>query len=473
MRIALADLPKKEGYYHAAFPNLGLLYLAGALRARFGGACPILWLDPLRNLKEHLDSLDAFRPDIYGLSFAYFTRELAANVIGRVRSRFPALPIVCGGPMPTASPRQILEETAADVCVRGEGEEALCDLVDSFGGRGRGLKDIPGIAYTTPDGKVVETAHRTPVSDLDRIPLPAWDLVDFRKYGGWYMHRASPQAHVLANRGCPYDCVYCSNPVWKYGKPWLRLRSPAGIAEEVRLLYGLGVREVYLSADELNVNERWAREVCEAIAALGRRDLFLNANIRPDVMTPELAQAFRRAGLWIAHLGIESGNQKTLDGVGKKVTLEQIVDCCRILKGAGIKVFGFVMLFHAWEEAGHLRWESPEDVDRTLVFCRRLLKDKLMDYLSWQTATPMPGSRLWDIAVRHGLLPHRAIRGIFERNLRLPGVTDKDVQRALRRGLWLKGLAALRNGGFPIRHVHAVLANAKVMLGLGPPRGAY
>ena len=474
MRIVLADLPHKEGYYHAVFPNLGLLYLAGALRAKFGDACRILWLDPHRTLSGHLESLARFRPDMYGLSFSFFTRPLAARVIEQVRARFPGLAIVCGGPMPTAAPRQILEGTAADICVLGEGERTVCDLAESIGeGQASGLGKIPGIVFKTPSGSIVETAPRPPEADLDSLPLPAWDLVDFKKYGGWYMHQGSPQAHVLASRGCPHDCVYCSNPVWKYGRPWLRLRSPGLIAEEVELLHRRGVREVYLSADELNVNETWAREVCEALSALGHRDLFFNANIRPDIMTPELARAFRRAGLWIARVGIESGNQKTLDGVGKKVRLEQVVDCCRILKAEGVKVFGFIMLFHAWEEGDELRWESPEDVDRTVGFCRRLIKDKLMDYMSWQIATPMPGSRLWDIAVRHDLLPRHEIQGVLALNLRLPGVTDKDVRRALRKGLWLKGRAALRGGRVPVRHVHAVLANAKVLLGLGPPRGAY
>jgi anaerobic magnesium-protoporphyrin IX monomethyl ester cyclase len=416
--------------------------------------------------------LAAFRPDLYGLSFAFFTKDVAFRVLRAVRERFPSLPIVCGGAMPTASPEDVLADAPADVCVLGEGEAALVDLAGHYAGRRPALEGIPGIVFRASDGRFARTAARPPAA-IDRIPPPAWELVDFARYKGWHIRMASPQAHVLVSRGCPFDCSYCSNPVWKYGKPWVRTRSPEGIAAEVRLLYGRGVREIYLSADEFNVEERWALEVCRAIEGLGLRDLYFNCNLRPGLVTPALAAALRRINLWVAHLGVESGNDRTLAGVGKGVTLEMIEQDCRVLKGEGVSVFGFVMLYHAWEEAGELRWETPADVDRTLAFCRRLFKARLLDYISWQVATPMPGSRLWATAQRHGLLPGREIRSVFDMNLRLPGLRRADVRRSLRRGLWLKNAAFLRSGRVHFGHVRAVAANLKVMLGLGPPGGAY
>ncbi|MFC2171787.1 B12-binding domain-containing radical SAM protein [Acidobacteriota bacterium] len=473
MNIVLCDPPKKETYYHANFPNLGLLYLVASLRNRFGETCEVLFLDGHRGLNDHLESLSAFRPHIYGISFAYFTRNLAYRVINQVKARFPDLPVICGGAMASAEPRDVLSHCAADICVRGEGEEAICDLVEFYSGKKTQLQDVPGIVFKNDRGDFIETSKRSPVPDIDLIPFPAWDLVDFTNYLGWHIHRAHPQAHLLVSRGCPYHCNYCSNPVWKYEKPWLRLRSPENIIEEIQHLYDLGIREIYLSADELNVNEPWALEVCRAIESLDFKDLYFNCNIRPDVITPELAGAFKRINLWLIHLGIESGNQRSLDGVGKGITLEQIERSCRILRDAGVKVFGFVMLYHAWEENGKLCWESTEDVIKTLDFCRQLLKRKLLDYISWQVATPMPGSKLWDLALKHGLLPGHEVMGVFTPNLKLPGVEDRKVKQMIRKGLWLKNAYMVRNGNINLRHLTAVWANLKVMLGLGPPPGAY
>ena len=473
MKIVLADLPTKESYYHAVFPNLGLLYLAGALRQRYGSSCQVRFLGPHQSLRDHLRSVAEFRPDLYGLSFAYFTKNPAYRLLDRVKREFPGLPVVCGGPHPSASPRDVLRECAADICVRGEGEEAICDLAEWAKKKRSSLGKIPGIVFRDTDGTVRETERRPPIRDLDRLPFPAWDLVDLSRYPGWHIRRADPQGHVLVNRGCPFDCNYCSNPVWKYNKPWLRLRGPENIAQEVRLLASKGVREVYLSADEFNVQPAWAVEVCRAIERLRLSNVYFNCNLRPGNLTIELARAFRRINLWVAHVGIESGNQKTLDGVGKKVRAEEVEETCRILKSEGVGVFGFVMLFHAWEENGRLCFEGPEEVNWTLDFCRGLFKKKLLDYISWQVATPMPGSRLWQTAVRHNLLPAHEIKGVFEPNLVLPGVRESEIKRAVRRGLWLKNYYLVRNGNLSLRHPRAVWANLKLMLGLGPPRGAY
>lgn len=473
MRILLADPPRKETYYHAHFPNLGVLYLVSSLRKKFGAAVEVRYLDGHRDLAGHLAAVDSFRPDLYGLSFATMTRVLSYRVIREIKALHPGMPVVCGGAMPSAAPVEVLANAPADVCVRGEGEEAVCDLAEHFrGGRGR-LENIPGLVFRSASGEIVESPPRRPAADLDALAPPDWEDIDLRRYAGWHISRAEPQAILLASRGCPYNCVYCSNPVWKYAKPWVRLRSPESIAREVRRLHELGAHEIYLSADELNVEENWALEVCRAIAGLGLRGLYFNTNVRPDVMTAELARAFRSINLWLVHLGIESGNQRTLDGVGKNVRLEQITSACRLLKAQGVKVFGFVMLYHAWEEGGRLCWEDARDVDRTLAFCRRLFRAGLMDYMSWQVATPMPGSRLWDIALRHRLLTRHDIRSMFSRNLNLPGVSDRDVRRSLRKGLWLKGLSLARAGQIHPRHLTAVWANLKVLLGLGPPRGAY
>ena len=473
LRIALADPPRKEIFHYPIFPNLGILYLIGSLRERFGSKCQVLWLDGHQNMAEHLETLDSFRPHIYGISFTYFTRLLAYQAVKHVRRRFGPLPILCGGAMPTAAPREVLEYCPADVCVLGEGENTLCELVEYFIDAKSSLSDISGLIYRDQQGSLLTTAKRRPIPDLDRIPFPAWDLVDFTRFPGWHMHRGNPQALVQVSRGCPYDCNFCSNPVWKYSRPWLRYRSPANIRKEVDLLYRMGAREIYLAADEINFSESWAVEVCQVLASLGYDDLFFNCNIRPDIMTTKLAKAFRKANLWCAHVGIDSGNQRVLDGVGKKVNLEEIVRACRIMKEQGLNVFGFVMLFHAWEEENRLHFESPAEVDNTLRFCRYLFRNRLLDYISWQVATPMPGSRLWETAKKYNLLPGEKITNIFTRNLALPGVEQSHVRRALIKGLWIKNYYLLKSGSVNWRQFPAIWPNLRVMLGFSPPKGSY
>ncbi len=472
MRIMLADPPRGEGYYDLSYPNLGILYLVSYLERHLGEAVQVQYLEGHTDLAGHLEAVRRFKPDLYGLSFALWTTGLAYRTIDAVKEAFPELTVICGGAQPTGAYWQVLERCRADLCVLGEGEATLLELVQRLMAGERELEGIAGLALRDGQGRPQATAKRPFIKDLDSIPLPAWHLVDFSRYSGMHVHKAAPQTHILVSRGCPFDCNFCANPVWKYNKPWVRTRGPESIAQEVKLLYDRGIREVYMTSDEFNVSEKWALSVCEAIAGLNLPDMYFQCNIRADVLTPELARAFARINLWLAHLGIESGNQRTLDGIGKHVTLEQIERACRLLKAEGIKIFGFVMLFHAWEEDGCLAWESPADVDGTLRYCRGLLARKLIDYMSWQVATPMPGSRLWRLAEKYCLIPRKDITNVWEQNLLLPGVGESQVKGKLRKGMILKNYYLVKNGNLSMRHLDRAWRNLRVLAGLSPDAGA-
>ena len=466
MKVLLADPPQRERDYDAAYPNMGILYLIGSARRRFSGSdISLVYLESQYDLKGHLDAIARIQPDIYGLSYASFTSPLAHRTIAAVRERFPSLPIVAGGAHPTAAWEQVIQETAVDVCVIGEGEEAFCDVVEHYIGKGKTLADIPGIAFRR-DGAPFRTEKRPPVQSLDSIPVPAWDLIDFGKYKGMHLHRAEPQTYVSVSRGCPFDCWFCSNPIWKESKPWVRLRGAQSIAEEVEALYQRGIREIYLSADEFNINRKWPIGVAKALQNLGHSDLYFQCNVRADMVTEELAREFRKMNLWMVHIGVESGNQRTIDGLKKHIALDQVVNACRIFQAEDIKVFGFFMMYHAWEEAGQLAYESPADVEKTFEFARHLLREKLINYMSWQVATPYPGARLWGTAVKFGLLRDRRSFGdVREQAMILPGVSEQDIRRSLRNGYVIKTWYALRSGNIGWKHVTRVRQSLAVMLG--------
>ena len=151
---------------------------------------------------------------------------------------------------------------------------------------------------------------------------------------------------IIVSRRCPYNCTYCANPVWKANKPWYRVRSAENIVEEIELLYHMGIREITLRCDEFNINLAWSIEVCQKIRNLQHDDLYFQTVLRADKVTKELAKALKAINCWLVSLGIESGNQRTLDGYGKKITLEQIVNASKILKEEGIKITGFFMIYN-------------------------------------------------------------------------------------------------------------------------------
>jgi len=225
------------------------------------------------------------------------------------------------------------------------------------------------------------------------------------------------------------------------------MRNPANVCEEISLLYQMGVREISIRSDEFNPVLSWAIETCREIQKLGLNDLFFQGNIRADKVTDELIREMKKSNFWLVQLGIESGNQRTLDGIGKKITLDQVVQACQLFKRYDIKVYGYIMIYHAWEENGKFCYETPEDVDRTLNFIRRLKKERLLDYISFSTTTPMRGSPLFEIAKRYNMLKQdKQVRDLSEFSMVLPNVSKKAMKRSRLKGLFLQAFINLRSG---------------------------
>lgn len=440
-----ATTKDKKAVYDTDFPNLGLLYIAGYLR-KYNGDVNVHYVEGNYSIEQHMEIVNRIRPDLYGISFTTLTSPLAYMTIDRVKAKYPSLPVISGGAHPTAIPEEVLLKSKTDVCVIGEGEAIMLELINHFKDGNRGLEDIKGIAYKK-NGGVVRTTKQPLIPSLDTIPFPAWELIDFNKYHGLKVRINKPPAAVVFTRGCPYNCCYCSNPVWKNTTPWVRKRSPGNITSEINYLYSKGVREIFIASDEFNIGLKWNLEVCKEIEKLRLKDLTFQCNLTANKVTEDLAEALKGINCWMVRFGFESGNQRVLDGIKKKITLEQIVNSCTILKRYNIKVYGYFMLYQAWEEEGKLCWETHQEVENTIKFFRMLRKKKLVDYISWTITSPLPGSKLYDVALKYNLLGKDCIgKSVFEFSMNLPGVSRKILRKHRRKGLFFESYYALTSG---------------------------
>ncbi len=448
MKLVIGDPANIDGIMtkmgNHRFPNMGVLFMFGYLREKTDDLS-LHYLRGNLELDLYLKRLEEIRPDVYGISFASWVSEIAYKTIDAVKERFPDIPIICGGTHSTVMPEDVLTKSKADICVIGEGEQTLFELVEYFRSKEGSLSGINGIAYRE-NGSVKLTPRRPHIKDLGSIPLPAWDMVDLDEYAGLGYYKASPNIAMIFSRGCPYNCVYCANPVWRSSEPWLRLRPPGDIQKEVALLYSRGIREIWIRADEFNSDLTWTLEVCNAIKELNYKDLYFECNLRVDRVTEELVQAFKDINVWIVNLGIETFNQRVLDGVDKRITVEQIIETCKLLKRHDINIFAWLMYYQIWEENGKLCWESPKEVNNTLKMTRRMHKEGLIDLISWQIATPIPGSRLFDIAKRHQLVSEPFRYDVWEVNSSIPGVTSRQIHIHRLKGMLLQAHMAYRDG---------------------------
>ena len=452
MKIQLVLAPKlkarRTGGVDCLYPPLGILYLASYLRERKSDL-EIKITDGVRfGYQKTIDEIKRFKPDVLGVSFTTPAASGAYQLVNDVKAALPETTVVCGGPHSTALPEDVLSRCQADYVVKGEGEVIFYNLVSSSD-----PKSVPGIAYRDGD-RIIETPPEPLISNLDEIPFPARDLIDMKKYPGYYVTKKRPDTDIMSTRGCPFNCTFCSNPVWKHQKPWMRSRSPENVVKEIEMLVrDYGIREYFDQCDEFNASKKWATSVCDELIAR-KLDVIWKVQVRVDTLDENLVAKMAKAGCWLAFIGIESGNQETLEGIKKHVTLEQVREACRLFHKYGIKVFGLFMAFNVWEEEGQLVYEDVEKTRQTLKFAESLVKEGLMQYLTWSLATPYPASELYDIALRHQLLSDDIlgqwdkIEPIWDFTMNLPTVSESDWKAVKSRGARLQAKCIIKNRQF-------------------------
>lgn len=384
-----------EGY----LPPLGIAYLSSYLR-RYGFSVCIIDAQFGVPPKDILDHIRKINPHVIGFSSLTSAFLKTTSIASSVRRNFPESLILLGGHHATIAGEDILlHENCYDIIVYGEAEETLLDIMNRFKGcnfrRKEFLTDvllneIKGIMFKMGE-KIIRTPPREPIPDLDRLPYPARDLLPMKRYIPLpNQYRRLPVIHMVAIRGCPYNCTFCSNNA-VFGKK-IRARSPGGVVDEIRYVKKhFGAREISFWDDTMTVHRAWIDEFCERMI-VEDIDVTWTCYSRVDAVDGELLKKMKEAGCFNIFYGFESGIQKLLDNIGKGITLAQIERANRLTKEAGIEVRASFML--------GLPEETPALARETLKFAISLEPD----YVQFSLTTPYPGTRLYQEAERYGRL---------------------------------------------------------------------
>jgi hypothetical protein len=187
-------------------------------------------------------------------------------------------------------------------------------------------------------------------------------------------------------------------------------------------------------------------------------DLFFQSNLRADKIDDELVGLFKRMNMWLVHLGVESANDRVLEGIEKKITVEQVERGLKFLKKHRIRVLLFMMAFQLWEKDGALQVETPREIRRSLWWVWKQYLLGRISYMTWSIATPMPGAPLQDIVDKYGFRAAEQVLDNWNRNkdylgidLNSLGINEKTKMRLLRAGILSKGIFALLSGHFDWR----------------------
>jgi anaerobic magnesium-protoporphyrin IX monomethyl ester cyclase len=453
IKVVFADPPfgrESKGEAVTESPNLGILYIIGYAK-RHLPEVEFYYLEPFLSMEEHLEKVNEIKPDIYAISFTTPRRDLAFETIAKVNSLGFKMLMVAGGAHPTIDPQDVLKNTQIEVCILGEGEETTTELIEKVKEK-RSIIDVVGTVSNQKNNGL-----RPLLRDIDFFP--AWELIDFENYDV-AVSKKKRMAYLLPIRGCPNFCTYCSNPVWKLEKPWIRQRSPKNIAEEINYLYGRGIREIYLRSDTFNVDIKWCLEVCNEIEKLGLKGMTFQCNLRADKLNDELAQKLNDIHVWLVHIGLESANDRVLKGIGKNATQTDNVRTLELLKKYHVKVYGFLMLYNAWESNGKLEYETIEEVNNTLEFARKCLSENLIEYISWSITNPIIGSKLYAIAKKYDIASYNVKIGNC---MRLPGISEQQMVEHVKQGMILQLLNGIQKGMITKKNKRAAQKAAKIL----------
>lgn len=290
--------------------------------------------------------------------------EVGQSVATALRTALPGVRIGLAGSVDAEHfRRQLVACPALDFATVGEYERTLVAVA----ARGaRGLEGVPGLLLRAPEG-LVDTGPAEVVQDLDSLPWPAWELVDFPRYTFVpHRYRRVPFYPLLASRGCPYGCLCCKEARWSRISR-VRVRTvPNVLAEIQHAIQRWGAREIQFSDATFGQRRDWVFELC---GALGREfpGLPWTAITRVDLMSPDLLSAMARAGCWNLLYGVESANQHALDRVGKRIDLATVRATFAATRAAGIQSTASFIV--------GLPGEDREDVLRTIAFACALDPD--------------------------------------------------------------------------------------------------
>lgn len=343
-----------------------------------------------------------------------------AKLIGIIAKQIlgPEVVVIHGGVHATALYKESLIDSMCDVVVLGEGELTLGEIC-----QGKPYKEIRGIAYREDDRRYMAITVHEMLSRLARqeeayfiqqnavvsldpyvqtslprslmstrqlndLPFQDLDLYDFWRYHNpRIIVKSHPFIQFETSRGCPFACDFCS------AEDDYRVLSPDRVIEEMKYYRDRGIQELRITDDQFLTNVRRGEIIAENMLSAGLHfDINLGNGVRADRCTKKFLELFKRAGLYQAGAGFESGDQDTLDSMRKSLDIDKSLSVVELFREVDIEIVGF-FIFGAERE-------TLASMQKTIDFAKALLPD----YAKVTVYTPFPDTQAYARWKRQGLI---------------------------------------------------------------------
>lgn len=415
MKILLINPPQvfsKTQVAAGVIPPLGLLYLASFLREQNH---EIAFFDSVVEAPEqvtHLENGVTVRgldfkqilsriekdTDVVGISNLFsFAFPVVSQLCELIKKKFPHVKIVLGGAHPSAIPKQCLRDSKADFVVIGEGEETMKKLLDCLSRKKKKFEDIDGIAYLQ-NKKIIINPKKIYIKDLDEIPFPARDLVEWEKYYSTHEAHGPSQERwtpILSSRGCPFLCTFCTSRLWDRK---FRARSAKNVLEEMEhCIKNYRIKEFHFEDENMTLNNKRVQEICKGIIKKGWKIKWQTPNgIRASVTDKKTLNLMKKSGCYHITVAPESGSKRVLEKIIKKEqNLKKVSEIIMHSSKLGLRTAAYFVI--------GLPGETVSDAELSIKYACKLAKEGL-DEVVFSNFVPLPGSELFDKLENEGKL---------------------------------------------------------------------
>lgn len=293
-------------------PPLGLLYLIASLRERFGEDIDIQLIDmkvAAMSDQALMPFLRSFQPDVIGFSALNFEAQASYNVARVAKGLNPAVITVMGGPYALNNSAAVLEEKSIDWVFEGPADRTFPEALYRLACNEDLGVDIAGFSRRLPDGSLYLSKKQDFIPDIDVLPMPAWDLVDFELYATKPNHAANLKgkryAPLFTSRGCPYLCNYCHDI---FSKKFVYHSVERVIADIEHLYTTYGVDEFHIEDDIFNLHKPRVRQLMQEVRRRwpGKMKFAFPNGLRADILDQETVDAMCDGGTYAVCIAIET-----------------------------------------------------------------------------------------------------------------------------------------------------------------------
>jgi anaerobic magnesium-protoporphyrin IX monomethyl ester cyclase len=392
----------------------GVASISAVLKAA-GHQTDLVWFREEISEDEFVEMVREKKPDVAGFSSSTQQWPFTKRYARALKNSEPSLPLVIGGVHASLASEDVMAENIFDILCRGEGELAMRDLMDALE-HGKDFREIQNL-WVRHNDQVIQNPLRDWIDPLDDMPFPDRTIWD----NDLILYENDHEAALMASRGCPYACTYCSNSALRKlvpgSKRHLRIKSPEYLIEEIEdLCAQLEVRSLFFEDEIFTLKRRWVERFCDLYKQ--RFDMPFIIYVRQELVDREQLEMLKEAGCTAIKLGVETGNEKQRREVlNRKTTNQEIIEFFHTAHQVGLKTWIFNMV--------GIPGDTPEIIEQGMDL-NRIVK---ANHVQVTVFYPYPGTPLYELCKREGYISERDSTSVFNDYsvLNLPTISPDQI----------------------------------------------